>query len=80
MASAQYRLSGEARFPAQAHDAWAAVGWPRDHAGKLLGAAVHTVPDLAAAASPVTCASPTSAPILLVHGELDDGVPIGQSE
>lgn len=32
--SADYRLSGEARFPAQLHDAQAAVQWMRDHAGE----------------------------------------------
>jgi acetyl esterase/lipase len=33
VASADYRLSGEARFPAQLHDAKAAVRWLRRHAG-----------------------------------------------
>ncbi|EIV96577.1 alpha/beta hydrolase fold domain-containing protein [Frankia sp. QA3] len=47
---------------------------------RLLGAAVDTVPALAAHASPITHATPDSAPLLLVHGTLDDGVPLAQSE
>jgi acetyl esterase/lipase len=47
---------------------------------KLLGAAVETVPGLAAYASPVTHASPRSAPMLLVHGDRDRSVPLAQSE
>ena len=34
VASADYRLSGEARFPAQLHDAKAAVRWLRRNAGE----------------------------------------------
>lgn len=34
VASADYRLSAEAHFPAQLHDAQAAVRWLRDHAGQ----------------------------------------------
>lgn len=45
-----------------------------------LGAPVHTVPELAALASPLTHVSGTSAPLMLVHGDRDDGVPIDQSE
>jgi acetyl esterase/lipase len=160
VACPQYRLSGEASFPAPLHDLKAAVRWLREHAedagidprrigawgcsaggyfvamlastagraefdgtvgiagpdsgiqagvswygpmnlatqprlgpavlhitdpaqspeSLLLGAAVETVPDLAAAASPVTHVSADSAPMLLVHGTEDDGVPIAQSE
>jgi acetyl esterase/lipase len=29
-----YRLSGEAKFPGLFHDVWAAVRWPRAHAGR----------------------------------------------
>jgi acetyl esterase/lipase len=47
---------------------------------RLLGAAVETVPELAAYASPITHASPRSAPMLLVHGKRDRGVPLAQSE
>jgi acetyl esterase/lipase len=47
---------------------------------KLLGAPVETVPDLAALASPVTHVTSRSAPMLLVHGQRDQGVPLGQSE
>ena len=32
--SADYRLSGEAKFPAQVEDARAALAWVREHAGK----------------------------------------------
>lgn len=160
VASIQYRLSAEARFPAQVHDVKAALRWLRHFApglglaessfaawgesaggylaamlavtadraelagevgvtgpssavqaavswygpanlatmpalgppelqlvdaadspeSRLLGAPVHTVPDLAAVASPVTYVSATAAPIQLVHGDRDPGVPIGQSE
>jgi acetyl esterase/lipase len=34
VASADYRLSGEARFPAQVDDVLAAVGWLREHGGE----------------------------------------------
>lgn len=45
-----------------------------------LGAPVATVPERAALASPITHVSAASAPLLLVHGDRDDGVPIEQSE
>lgn len=159
VAAVGYRLSGEARFPAQVHDVKAAVRWLREHAGplgldprrigawggsaggylaamlavtdghpdldgrvgsvdqsgavaaavswyglanlatqpplgppgsgntdpgaspeaKLLGAPLETIPELAAFASPVTHVSPRSAPLLLVHGDRDRGVPLAQS-
>ncbi|KAB2386096.1 alpha/beta hydrolase [Actinomadura montaniterrae] len=34
VASVDYRLSGEARYPAQLHDVRAAVGWLREHGGE----------------------------------------------
>jgi len=157
VASVGYRLSGEARFPAQPHDVWAAVRWlgrhgadvgvdparlgawgdsaggyltatlavaasrpeptgPPGHEGgiragvswygptnlatqprlgppswgnsdpalspeaRLLGAPVEAVPELAARASPVTFAAADSAPLLLIHGTADEGVPFSQSE
>jgi acetyl esterase/lipase len=160
VASVGYRLSAEARFPAQVHDVKAAVRWLRhsgtalgidptrlgawgDSAGgyltamlavtaqrseltgtvgttgadssiragvswygptnlatqprlgppswrnsdpalspeaMLLGAPVEAVPELAARASPVTFAAADSAPLLLIHGTADEGVPFSQSE
>ncbi len=158
VASVQYRLSGEATFPAPLHDVKAAIRWIRDHAqecrvdghrmavfgesaggyfaamlattsgiedldgadrssmssavtaavswygpthlpsqpplgpphlgadpssspeSRFLGSTVSTVPELAEWASPVTHVSAGSAPILLVHGTADPGVPITQSE
>jgi len=160
VASVGYRLSGEARFPAQVHDVWAAVRWLGRHGAdvgvdpdrvaawgdsaggyltamlavaadrpelagpvevtgagrriragvswygpsnlatqprlgppawrntdparspeaKLLGAPVATVPELAALASPVSHVTSAAAPLLLVHGTADDGVPFAQSE
>lgn len=52
----------------------------RSPESKFLGAAVETVPELAAAASPVSYVTADAAPMLLVHGTEDDGVPIAQSE
>jgi acetyl esterase/lipase len=157
VASVGYRLSGEARFPAQVQDVWAAVRWLGRHGtdvgvdadrmaawgdsaggyltamlavtahrpeltgsagpgrriragvswygpsnlatqpplgppawrntdparspeAKLLGAPVADVPGLAAAASPVSHVTENAAPLLLVHGTADDGVPFAQSE
>jgi acetyl esterase/lipase len=160
LASIQYRLSGEARFPGPLHDVKAAVRWLKingaelgldplriaafgDSAGgyfasmlattdgiddldgelnttelgsgvaaavswfgpahlpsqpplgpkslggtdpahspeaEFLGAVVASVPDLAEYASPVRHVRSNSAPILLMHGTQDDGVPIEQSE
>ncbi|WP_037364040.1 alpha/beta hydrolase, partial [Nakamurella lactea] len=160
LASVQYRLSGEARFPEPVHDVKAAVRWLKLNAGELgldplrvgafgdsaggyfatalattagvsdldgelnptelgsgikaavswygpthlptmpplgakslggtdpaaspesefLGAVVASVPDLAEYASPVSHVTADAAPILLVHGTDDDGVPLEQSE
>jgi dipeptidyl aminopeptidase/acylaminoacyl peptidase len=44
-----------------------------------LGAPVEAVPELAARASPVTFAAADSAPLLLIHGTADEGVPFSQS-
>jgi len=52
----------------------------RSPESKFLGAAVENVPELAAAASPVSYLTADAAPMLLVHGAEDDGVPISQSE
>jgi len=52
----------------------------RSPESEFLGAVVASVPDLAAYASPVSHVSADAAPILLVHGTEDDGVPVEQSE
>lgn len=157
VASLDYRLSGEATWPAQLHDAKAAVRWLRARAGEvgidpvriaawgesagghlaellgltagiqelegdvgvsgvssavaavvawyapsdlrtlandngaesmdpasreaqLLGAAVPTVPDAAAQASPITHVASGAPPFLLLHGRADRLVPCVQSE
>ncbi|WP_249523005.1 alpha/beta fold hydrolase [Modestobacter marinus] len=156
VASVDYRLSGEAVWPAQLHDAKAAVRWLRSRAAELgvdadrvaawgesagghlaellglvtdpalegevgvtgpssavsavaawyapsdvaavatdigndpaapdsreaqlLGAPVSTVPELAAQAGPLTHASPSAPPFLLLHGRADRFVPCVQSE
>lgn len=144
LASAAYRLSGEAIYPAPVQDAAAAVAWLRTHGSehgidgqrigawgdsaggylvamlavnavvaagvswygptdlrcqprlgppqlgltdpaqspesRLLGAAVETVPQLAAQASPITRVTTGAAPMLCVHGTDDDGIPAAQSE
>ncbi|HTQ92873.1 MAG TPA: alpha/beta hydrolase [Streptosporangiaceae bacterium] len=145
VAAVDYRLSGEARFPAALEDIRAAVDWVRDNAAAygldagrvflwgdssgghlallaaltgatvqgavawfpvtdlaglpddvmdaggvpdrgpgsrealLLGAPASEVPDLARQASPVTHASASAPPILLMHGDADDMVPSAQS-
>jgi acetyl esterase/lipase len=145
VAAIDYRLSGEARFPAAVEDVAAAVGWVRDNAaaygldasrvflwgdssgghlalqcaltgGKVqavvawfpvtdlaglpadivaaggvpdpgpdsrealfLGAPAASVPELARQASPVTHASASAPPTLLMHGGADDMVPAAQS-
>lgn len=155
VASVDYRLTGEAQWPAQLHDVKAAVRWLRGRAGdlgidgariaawgesagghlaallgltgpdldgtlgltgpssavagvvawypptdltavatdtgadpmatdsreaQLLGAAVPTVPDVAAEASPLTQVRPGAPPFLLLHGADDHFVPCVQSE
>jgi acetyl esterase/lipase len=45
----------------------------------LIGADVNARPDLAAAASPISYVSASSAPVLLFHGDHDRIVPYGQS-
>ncbi|MFI7604347.1 alpha/beta hydrolase fold domain-containing protein [Micromonospora sp. NPDC049366] len=150
VAFAQYRLSGEARFPAQLDDVRSAVRWLRRDGGALgldggrigvwgesagghlasmialtgtdddsrvraavcwyapsnlshmqrqahplaeidhdapdapesllIGGPVPQHPDLARAASPVTYVSPQAPPMLLVHGDRDLIVPVGQSQ
>lgn len=151
VASAQYRLSGEAPFPAQFDDVKAAVRWLRRHGDQvgvdrerigvwgesagghlasmlaltgtdqddtgvgaavcwyapsnlltmqsqahpsatmdhdaadspeslLIGAALTENPGLARAASPVTYVTDQAPPMLLVHGDRDLLVPVGQSE
>jgi acetyl esterase/lipase len=145
VAAIDYRLSGEARFPAPAQDVQTAIGWVREHAASygldadrvfgwgdsagghlvllaaltgakmhgvvawfpvtdlaglladvadaggvpdpgpqsrealLLGAPAASAPDLAQRASPVTYASASAPPILLMHGAADDMVPPAQS-
>ncbi|WP_433830432.1 alpha/beta fold hydrolase [Actinoplanes sp. CA-015351] len=160
VARVTYRLSGEARFPAQLHDVKAAVRWLRQHAtelgvdparfgvwgesagghlaamvaltgkdpelagdvgvsgpsdsvaaavvwygpsnllsmasqnhpdglqdhddpespeSRLIGGPVQELPKEAAAASPVTYVTESAPPILLVHGDEDRIVPVGQS-
>ncbi len=145
VAAIDYRLSGEARFPAAVEDVTAAVGWVRDNAGAyeldasrvflwgdsagghlalqsaltgskvqavvawfpitdlaglpsditdaggspdrgpdsrealFLGAPASSVPELARQASPVTHASASAPPVLLLHGAADDMVPAAQS-
>jgi len=158
MASINYRLSGEAIFPAQIHDVKAAVRWLRANAGRynidpdhfgawgdsagghlsallgtsaevselegglenrevsseiqavcdwygptdfaqvppassgdpwleytlvttqLLGGPVSERPELAELANPITHVDPSDPPFLIVHGEMDDSVPIEQSQ
>ncbi len=46
----------------------------------LLGAPIHTVPELAAAANPVAYVSAAAPPTLIVHGGADQLVPHHQSE
>ncbi len=141
VAAIDYRLSGEARFPAQLEDVRTAISWVRDHAAsygldadreflwgdsaaghlallaaltgakvrgvvawfpvtdlaglpsdvadagglpdpgpqsreaQLLGAPASSAPDLARQASPVTHASGSAPPILLMRGAVDDMVP-----
>jgi acetyl esterase/lipase len=139
--SADYRLSGQASFPAQLDDARAALAWAAQHAGDyggdgtrigvcgtsagahlaaLLGTAgtgddvrvravadwygpadlrdaslwpkpsrgmieelLHGTPaqhqDLAAEASPAAFASAGDPPFLIIHGDKDGTVPVGQS-
>lgn len=145
VAAIDYRLSGEARFPAPLEDVRTAISWVRDHAAsygldadrgflwgdsagghlallaaltgskvngvvawfpvtdlaglpsdvadagglpdpgpqsreaQLLGAPASSAPDLARQASPVTHASASAPPILLMHGAVDDMVPPAQS-
>jgi acetyl esterase/lipase len=151
VASAQYRLSGEARFPAQLDDVRAAVRWLRRHGDQvgvdrerigvwgesagghlaamvaltgndqddsrvhaavcwyaptnlltmqsqaqpsatidhdaadspeslLIGAALTEHPELGRAASPIAYVTGQAPPMLLVHGDQDLVVPVGQSE
>ncbi|MFG1765361.1 alpha/beta hydrolase fold domain-containing protein [Micromonospora parva] len=151
VASAQYRLSGEAHFPAQLDDVTAAVRWLRRHGDTLgvdrerigvwgesagghlasmlaltgddqddtrvqaavcwyapsnlltiqsqahpagtidhdaadspesllIGAPLAGNPELGRAASPITYVTGQAPPMLLVHGEEDLVVPVGQSE
>lgn len=46
----------------------------------LLGGPVHQHPDRATTASSSTHVTSQAAPLLVVHGDLDDGVPIDQAE
>jgi acetyl esterase/lipase len=151
VAFAEYRLSGEARFPAQLDDVRSAISWIRRHGSTLgldgsrvglwgesagghlaamaaltgqhsddshvqaavcwyapsnlasmqrqahplakldhdaadspesllIGGPVPLHPDLARAASPVSYVSSAAPPMLLVHGDQDTTVPLGQSE
>ncbi|MET8042057.1 alpha/beta hydrolase [Micromonospora sp. NPDC005215] len=151
VASAQYRLSGEAPFPAQLDDVKAAVRWLRRHGDQvgvdrarigvwgesagghlaalvaltgndqadsrvgaavcwyapanlstmqsqahpaatidhdaadspeslLIGAALTEHPELSRAASPITYVTDQAPPMLLIHGDQDVVVPVGQSE
>ncbi|MEN3268701.1 MAG: hypothetical protein V7646_5595 [Pseudonocardia sp.] len=64
--------------PPPAESAFHAIGVdPHDW---LLGTRVADVPHLAKAASTSTYVSADAAPLLLVHGEQDSGIPIDQSE
>lgn len=145
VASVDYRLSGEAHYPAQLDDVSAALTWLREHAQELavdgsrivlwgesagatiaalaalepgahdrgirglvdwygpsdlgelarelgqlddpstreakwLGGAVATLPETAAAASPVSHVHSDAPPALIAHGLADEAVPSGQSE
>ncbi|SCF12181.1 alpha/beta hydrolase [Micromonospora chokoriensis] len=151
VASAQYRLSGEAPFPAQLDDVTAAVRWLRRHGGAvgvdgerigvwgesagghlasmvalrgndqddnvvqaavcwyapsnfstmqsqahpsgtidhdaadspeslLIGAPLADNPEVGRAASPITYVTEQAPPMLLIHGDQDRVVPVGQSE
>ena len=52
---------------------------PQSREAQLLGAPASSAPDLARQASPVTHASASAPPILLMHGAVDDMVPPAQS-
>jgi acetyl esterase/lipase len=53
---------------------------PNAPEAKLLGAPVQTVPDKVKSANPLTYVDKTDPPFLMVHGDKDPLVPIGQSE
>jgi acetyl esterase/lipase len=53
---------------------------PNAPEAKLLGAPVQTVPDKVKSANPLTYVDRTDPPFLMVHGEKDPLVPLGQSE
>ncbi|QDV36763.1 alpha/beta hydrolase [Tautonia plasticadhaerens] len=46
----------------------------------LIGGPIQALPGLAARANPITYVSPDDPPFLLVHGDRDELVPLGQSE
>ena len=58
-------------------------GWhdaPGSPEGRLIGGPVQESKDKARKASPVTYVSKDSAPFLIMHGDQDNTVPLGQSE
>lgn len=57
-----------------------AISGPGSPEALLLGGAVAERRNLAALASPITHVSPDDPPFLIMHGELDQVVPCGQSE
>jgi acetyl esterase/lipase len=52
---------------------------PDTAVARLIGGAIHSRPDVARAASPITYVSPDDPPFLIIHGTNDPGVPYDQS-
>ncbi len=94
LASVEYRLSGEAIFPAAIADCKAAVRWLRANAAKygighdaadspeslFIGGPIQDHPKKAQKANPIAYVSADDPPMLLVHGDKDMSVPYNQSE
>ncbi len=57
-----------------------AVNTPDCYLGRLLGGAVLDKKDVAISASPTTYIGPRSAPLMIMHGEIDDCVSVTQSD
>ncbi|MFJ5989247.1 alpha/beta fold hydrolase [Lentzea sp. NPDC092896] len=77
LSSAKGVLGVVAWFPPT--DLLAMPGGPDSREAGLLGSAPDEVPDLARAASPLTHVHAAAPPVLLMHGDADDLVPLEQS-